>query len=284
MKFDEFYTLQEIGKIQDMPATGISDIQKIKQSHNEDEPQYDISFTVDDSQYYVVFTLQPLELVDKAKLKMYHITDDCYAIDFFGPESLDLTGKGTPHQVYTKMLLAIKKFFSQFTVNAIMVAPSEKKMKLVYAKFLQRFLPDFARVQLDAYVRKSFIETLDEETKQVVEKKIQEWAGKDEISQIRKQENLKRLMSQNIKSSAGKLVLYFKPPEMRPEVGVVRKVLSDRAVEIVSKPSTVHPQMISYADISNIRPINHFQMTVGIKQQIDNLQQMFSNKLKIWEI
>ena len=86
--------------------------------------------------------------------------DNVYNVTFKGPEGYSSTGKaGTQAtEIYSKLILAIKKLMDDHEVNGLQFTPAEPAMRIMYTRFYNSFMKDhFVRVQRDLYIKRDIV-------------------------------------------------------------------------------------------------------------------------------
>lgn len=268
MKFDEFYILQEIGRIQDMPVDNVPEIHRDETGDN-----FKTEFIVAGKEYTVDFNYTPFEIA--------HITINAFTIDLTGPEGILTTNLGVPHQVYTRLLLIVKKFIQQQKPEGLIAIPADPKMQPIYTRFFQRFGTSFARVGQYEYINKDLLKDFSKADQDKILYQIKLWSNYNaDITDIKQYANRQRKDFLNVKDAINKIVIFndTNRSEYKLQVGIPTKVLrSNGKMAVVTSPY-VFPYQV---DMREIRPITPGQLTPDLKQQLEKIQQMFPST-PIW--
>jgi len=182
MKFLDYFLIQEVKNIE---KTDVSDIE-FEQAVT---GAFKYRFSVGPDDYVVGFS--PDTIYIRAEHSNYEvITDEAYSIWFeidSGDDEADamgMTHKGTPHQVYSQVLKAAKKFLQEHKPEGLKFTGSEDAMNLVYKRFYDRYLsekpgrkPEDTYLQLDSeqYLRKDVYEKLPSMLKSDVSTMMNDW-------------------------------------------------------------------------------------------------------------
>jgi hypothetical protein len=262
MKFDEFYILQEIGKIQDMPTDHVSDIHRDTTGDN-----FQAEFIVAGKEYTVDFNYTPFEIA--------HIRINAFTIDLTGPKGILTTNLGVPHQVYTQLLLIVKKFIQQQKPEGLIAIPADPKMQPIYTRFFKRFGANFARVGQYEYLNKDLLKDLSKADQDKILYQIKLWSNYTaDIADIRQDVNRQRKDFLNVKDAINKIVIFndTNRSEYKLQIGIPTKVLRGNGKMAVITSPYVFPYQV---DMREIRPITLDQLTPDLKQQLEKIKQLF---------
>jgi hypothetical protein len=196
----------EVIDVENLPTNQISFQRK--------DNRYTSSFEVDGDFFTVEFSKQGPKSIFGEYINGH------YDLVFEGPNNFSTTGKGSKqYEIYTNVLLIIKKFFETKEVNILSFGAYEPAMALVYNRFFKKYLAqDFIQVDEETYVRKSVLKNV-EKTKDPAQvepyyKDIFDSRRKllDRSRDLRKEKTTQRQnkneLLNKIKSEVGRVVLY----------------------------------------------------------------------------
>lgn len=181
------------------------DIPEAVPTEIEGSPAFIADFEVAGRDYQVIFKQAPIGIEDGQHWRW--LMENAYEIDFFGPQGMELTGLGNAHEIYTKMLLVVKKFVDQHKPLGLEFLPYVDRMLPVYERFFKRYGQDYWRIERSTLVRKDYVARGDEEFQKLIANAVRRTAQTDFLSDIRQQANQERMQKQRLKPAMGKIVL-----------------------------------------------------------------------------
>lgn len=168
MEFKQW--LNEIAELSDADTSGV-DFEPIEDEY-ERLKGYRHVFKHNNQQFRVTFN------VDEPVYANRKIPDS-YQINFHGPNGYRLTGLAGSMAagIYSKLLLAVKKFLEIHEVNAFTFSANHSFMNLIYDRFYKQFLQKtFLRVDDGLFILKEYLRiiynSLDSKTKEKLYRKI----------------------------------------------------------------------------------------------------------------
>lgn len=223
-------------------------------------PAYVADFEVGGRDYQIIFKQAPIGIEDGSHWR-WLTQDDAYTIDFFGPQGMELTGLGGAHEIYTKMLLVIKKFVDQHKPIGLEFLPYLDRMLPVYERFFKRYGQDYWRIERSTLIRKDYVAQGDAHFQQLIADAVRRTSQTDFTADIRKQASQERMQKQRLKPAFGKIVL------AGDRAAILLSIESNQMVKVQDADSTM--RFVLPQEIKPIGTIAYWRF----RKEIDRLQQ-----------
>jgi hypothetical protein len=164
---------------------------------------------------------------------------NCFNITFMGPKGYSLTGMSGSRssQVYSQLLLSVKKLTEVEDVRGFHFVPADPAMQLIYERFYQQFMkPKYVRINKGEFIRADVLKDLrsgmsDEERKSLASKMVATHQdNKQSLQYAAMFKNEKRGLLRRRNSIVGMMII----PWEQSKAALILDILPNMSVELLT--------------------------------------------------